>query len=148
MKYLIINHNIIRQIETDKSILIPIPSHRSKVNIRGFNQAEIIGSTLSEILHIPIFNDILIKTKSTKSSVLLTKQERNTKQNFFDVNYSKFSSLKGINQVILVDDVVTAGTTLRGVAQVLNNLSIQKNLPFRISAICLFRGKAHWKQNS
>ena len=47
--------------------LIPVPLHKSKTRIRGFNQAEIIANEISKLMGIKVDTDILFRLKKTKN---------------------------------------------------------------------------------
>lgn len=91
-------------------ILVPIPLHKKKLKIRGFNQAEELAKELSKFLKTPIFEDVLIKIKQTPAQVELKKEERlkNIKGSFF---CQKPEVAKG-RKILLVDDIFTTGSTL------------------------------------
>ena len=94
-------------------ILIPIPMHKSKVKIRGFNQAELIANILSKKLHVPISNKTLLKTKSTETQAQLNKDERmrNLEGSLSISNKkSKRDFIQG-KYIALVDDVMTTKAT-------------------------------------
>jgi ComF family protein len=94
---------------TRPDILIPIPMHKSKIKIRGFNQADLIANFLSKNLNIPVAKKILLKTKNTKTQAQLNKKER-MKNLEGSLSISKKTTknnfLKG-KHIALVDDVMT-----------------------------------------
>ena len=102
----------------ENSLLIPVPTHKSKLKKRGYNQAEILARKLDKNLKIGVEPDILTKLRNTKSQMTLTKSERlvNMKNSFLCTNP------KAINgkTIILVDDVCTTGTTLEECARALS----------------------------
>ncbi len=92
-------------------LLIPIPLFKLRERWRGFNQSEILCRTLSEQLNIPTTN-ILTRKKFTKTQKDLKKTDR--KQNVdgaFSIS-GKISISEGGQNFILVDDVITTGSTL------------------------------------
>lgn len=90
-----------------------VPVTKKKLLERGFNQAEILGETISKKLNIPIYNG-LIKVKDTKDQAELSYEERviNLKNAF----YLKTEPPK---KLILVDDIKTTGSTLIECAETL-----------------------------
>lgn len=60
----------------DNSILIPVPLDKKKLKIRGYNQSEELAKELSKALHVPVVSENLIKIKSTKPQMELSKKER------------------------------------------------------------------------
>ncbi len=94
-------------------LLTPIPIHKSKKKIRGYNQAELIAKKLSKKLGIPTANNILIKTKNTETQAQLNKQQRliNLKGSLaITTKKSQFDLIKG-RHIALIDDVMTTKAT-------------------------------------
>jgi len=98
-------------------ILIPVPLEKRKLKKRGFNQAEEIAKELSKNFKIPVFNNTLIKTKSTPAQVELekTKRQENIKGVF---SCQKIELIKN-KKILLIDDVFTTGATLEECARIL-----------------------------
>lgn len=97
--------------------LEPIPLHRSKLRRRGFNQAKIIAEYFSRKLSLPL-TSYLVRTKDTESQAQLKKNSERFKnmQGAFDVDETKVVTDQNI---IIVDDVVTTGSTVKEAARAL-----------------------------
>ena len=102
-------------IKEDKNIrnwdlLIPIPLHRVKQRSRGFNQSELIVDAIAEVTSIEKDNSMLIRHRYTKNQAALPMRERaaNVKGAFRVINKMKIKGKK----IILVDDVITTGSTM------------------------------------
>ena len=91
-------------------IIIPLPLHPKKLILRGYNQSELIAKGLATIMEVPIDTTTLIRTKENTTQTKKTVFERfeNT-QGIFDVTDTKILEAK---HVLLVDDVLTTGSTL------------------------------------
>jgi len=115
------------------SVLVPTPSHRSHIRERGFNQSLLIARELSEKLNIPIKEDSLVRDRDKRYQAQLPVHKR---QNLKDV----FTLKKDIHdkEILLIDDVVTTGSTLNKAASSFKNKNIK--------AIALFRGRPHYHQ--
>lgn len=103
--------------DLDYDALVPVPLHWYKENFRGFNQAELLAK------HIDSRVDSCIKRKKrTQTQVTLNREERI--ENLKDV----FQLKKQIKHksVILIDDVMTTGTTLEECAGVLKKSGVGK----------------------
>ncbi|MEI7503550.1 MAG: ComF family protein [Paludibacter sp.] len=91
-------------------VIIPVPLHPKKYLKRGYNQSEWIGKGLSVILEKPQDITTLIRTKEnttqTKKSVF--ERYENT-EGIFELNDK--TTLVG-KHILLVDDVLTTGSTL------------------------------------
>jgi len=106
------------------TILCPIPLHKRKLKWRGFNQAQEIAKHLSEKLSIPLYSDILVKTKSTAPQIELQGIERRINMlNVFEVQNPELVQHKNI---LLVDDVYTTGATMREAQKVLQQAGAKK----------------------
>ncbi len=116
-------------------IIIPVPLHFLKQKQRGFNQSDIIGTIISDILKLPIQHHIIIRHKNNPPQAKSLNQEErllNT-QNIFKINASQKNIIFKKN-IILVDDVFTTGATLNECARIL-----KENGAKNIIAICLAR---------
>lgn len=96
-------------------VIIPVPMTKRSLLRRGFNQSLLIAKEVSAKTGIPVDMDSLQKTKETLPQVGLDGRERlrNLK--------GAFSVKRNIGgkRVLLVDDVMTTGATLRECAKAL-----------------------------
>lgn len=98
------------------SMLIPIPMHPEKQDVRGFNQAELIAKKLGSFLNIPIQNHAVAKLYHTRPQAEKNRKQRKKMEQCFTVLQPNLIQ----NQVLgIVDDVATTGTTLRLATQAL-----------------------------
>ena len=96
------------------TVVIPVPLHRKKEKIRGFNQVEGFGQELARALEVPYRNDLLLKVTATKTQTLKKRLARwGTIEETFVVNQP--AVLENAH-VLLVDDLVTTGATLEACA--------------------------------
>ncbi len=100
-----------------KSVIVPIPLHKSKERRRGFNQSVLIGKHLAKKIGCEINADLLIKIKSVKSQTELNKEERFRNVKGVFVLNPKYSKLDA--NYIVFDDVWTTGSTLKEACKVL-----------------------------
>jgi ComF family protein len=90
--------------------IIPVPLHPKKLNERGYNQVTSFGKALSSSLQIPYNEKLLVRTIYSKTQTkksLLGRSE--LAKDIFDIDIDK--SQNG-NHYLLVDDVITTGSTL------------------------------------
>jgi ComF family protein len=101
-------------------IIVPVPLHYSKMKKRGYNQSELIAHGLSEAMNIPVECKALKRTVNTDTQTRKSKYERwiNVEGIFQVVSPDK---LKG-KHILLVDDVVTTGSTLEACASAILTL--------------------------
>ena len=101
--------------------VIPVPLHEAKRRQRGFNQAELIARAALKSNASPerwfLLADILERKRETDSQIGLTAhQRRENLRGAFAV--SRAEPIQG-RDVLLVDDVLTTGTTASECARVL-----------------------------
>lgn len=107
-------------IEYDNYVLSYIPLSKKSMKKRGFNQCEYIAKKVSEKLNIGVI-EILIKYKDTSEQKTLNKHERsnNVKGAFKIKNGTNISSYN----IILIDDVITTGSTMMEAYKILQENS-------------------------
>ena len=107
-------------------VLVPVPLHKNKRRSRGFNQAELIARAAAKRLpgKPELVCDALLRRRDTISQVGLSREERI--ENMRDAFRVKNAvPIKG-RSVILIDDVMTTGTTLSECAHVLKQAGAEK----------------------
>lgn len=96
-------------------IIIPVPLHPSRKRKRGYNQSARFASGLSEKLGVPFSDDLMARRIVTGTQTLKTKLTRwESMSGVFSVKESAAIHNKNI---LLVDDVVTTGSTLEACAE-------------------------------
>lgn len=103
-----------------KVSVIPIPLHRHKIKVRGFNQAEKIALGFCQLTGYSLDSQALIRVKETQAMFGLNPQER-TKNLRGAFSLGK----KPKYPVLLLDDIYTRGTTVKESAIVLRRKDIK-----------------------
>jgi ComF family protein len=88
----------------------PIPLSKSHSRDRGYNQAQLLAYPLSLGLQVPMVTNAVTRIKETAKQVDLSREERF--KNVEDAFYGNPAKLLN-KKVLLVDDIVTTGATLR-----------------------------------
>ena len=98
-------------------LIVPIPLHKRRQRQRGYNQVSQFGQQLAKELQIDYVPHNLVRHKDTKTLVRLNAHQRTAqiKDAFSIVDSSVFAG----KHLLLVDDVVTTGTTLSEAANCL-----------------------------
>lgn len=95
-------------------LILPIPLHPKKEKLRGYNQSDFIAKGIAEITKIPYQTDTLKRAVHTSSQTRMSKFKRwENVSSIFEV--SKPLEVRGKN-ILLVDDVITTGSTLESCA--------------------------------
>ncbi len=103
----------------ERSALVPVPLSSRRLRERGFNQSTHIATALARLWAIPVWEDVLERTSSSRSQTRLTPGERLTNvAGAFAVPSRRSKVLRGTH-LVLVDDVVTTGATLKASASAL-----------------------------
>ncbi len=107
---------LLKEANFPAEVIVPVPLHFLRRYQRSFNQSELIADELGRHLGLPVA-DVLQRTRRTPSQSSLKRKERlKNQKNAFRVSDSL--PLKG-KTVLLVDDVLTTGSTLNAAAQAL-----------------------------
>lgn len=106
-------------VATERTATVAVPLASQRQRERGFNQSAILASELAGIWQIPAWNDALERSRATQSQTELTPGERKGNvAGAFLVRREWMASLIGAH-IILIDDVVTTGATLRACSSAL-----------------------------
>lgn len=97
----------------DLDYVIPVPLHKKKLRQRGYNQVTKFAQEISNSLNKPYIANVLLKKTATKTQVFKKRLNRlalfNTNKEVFSISNSTLIKHK---HVLLVDDIITTGTTL------------------------------------
>jgi len=112
-------------------VVVPVPLHRSKLRRRGFNQSAIIAQYICSRSSLPFSERSLIKKRRTPSQMCLSGRKRKKNlEGAFSVRDKEILSGK---VVLLVDDVMTTGTTLEVCAKELLKAGAKDVLAFTLA---------------
>jgi ComF family protein len=95
-------------------LIIPVPLHPSKKRNRGFNQSELISTGIADATGLPVNINSLARSKVSTTQTRRSRFERWTNvEGIFRVTDSDI--LKD-RHILLVDDVITTGSTIESCA--------------------------------
>ena len=112
---------LLRRLQPQPEVLLPVPLHRARLRQRGFNQAGEIATLLGKALDIPVDHSALRRCRDTASQSGLTASGR-------AANLRGAFSLDpdhGYRHVALVDDIVTTGATADEICRVLHRGGVE-----------------------
>ena len=102
-------------------LIIPVPLHKKRLRERGFNQALELARPIAKHFSIPVAKSLVVRVKHTQAQSLLNAKLRH--QNLKD----SFEIIKPITEkhVVIIDDVVTTGTTVYELARLLKTSGVE-----------------------
>ena len=99
--------------------VVPVPLHPLRRWQRGYNQAEDIACGVAEAMTLPLETHLLRRSRYTKTQTRLhgEAKTKNVQGAFqLDRNQAEALQQQGIRHVLLIDDVLTTGSTLAACA--------------------------------
>lgn len=97
-------------------LIVPVPMAFSRLIDRGFNQSRLLADTLSSILERPV-KEVLVRRSGDYSQAGLSRKQR------CQLDGENIQLQKGVNiqktNILLIDDVMTTGSTMRKCAETL-----------------------------
>lgn len=114
----------------DEALLVPVPLHRWRLWNRGFNQSGEVAKALAKMWGVEVAHDALIRTRRTQP---LKGMNPGRRREMVRGAFRADASVKG-RTVVLVDDVITSGSTAEACARALRKAGAR-----RIELICWAR---------
>jgi ComF family protein len=103
----------------ERTALVPLPLSPVRERERGYNQAERLASALASHWKLPVWREVLHRTRETRSQVRLTPSERAGNVSHAFASAPAFRArLRGAH-IVLVDDVITTASSLNAAAAAL-----------------------------
>jgi ComF family protein len=95
--------------------IVPVPLHKRREHSRGYNQSAVLGAALAKKYGIPMTPELLVRVKNTPTQTNLSRTQRrkNIRGAF------RAGGRPAGKSILLIDDVMTTGTTLSACAQTL-----------------------------
>lgn len=100
----------------NESILVPVPRHRSRIREHRSDPVHLLAKRLARALGCPLVSRALERTRPTRPQTELTRRERLLGPSG---SFAARPGEVGERAVLLLDDVVTTGATLRAASQAL-----------------------------
>lgn len=101
-------------------VVVPVPLHKKRMRSRGYNQVEGFGKEIALSLNATYNATTLVRVKNTASQTVKDRLTRwKNVQTIFEV--SELKNLQG-KHILLVDDVITTGATIKACVAELNKI--------------------------
>ena len=118
--------------------VIPVPLHVKRLRQRGFNQSGLMAKMLGRSIRLPVHFGALIRKNWTEPQTRLNREDRLTNvKGAFTV---KDRSVVEGRSVLLIDDVLTTGTTVTECARVLKKAGAAQ-----VHILTVARALPHWQ---
>jgi ComF family protein len=129
----------IKEIISDVDYIAPVPMNIRRLRWRGFNQSLLLVKSVAKLTNKQIISDLIIKTKHTKAQAKLNNKERKINLNsVFKINEKYLELIKNKN-ILIIDDVITTGTTINKCSKVLKEVGVNKIYITSIAKTSLLR---------
>lgn len=114
---IIIQTNNIKEFD----FILPVPLYKTKLRERGYNQSEYICKGIVKYLNSELIPDPVQRVRHTSTQTKLNREERiSNMKDAFMIN-ERYKEIIFGKRIIVVDDVVTTGSTLNEVIKVLKD---------------------------
>jgi len=105
-------------------VLVPVPLHRTRLLSRRYNQSTELARALGRLVGLRVEPGLIVRTRRTPQQVGLSASARQRNvAGAFTVRPGAAAKLAG-RRVVIVDDVVTTGSTVKAVTHALNRAHI------------------------
>ena len=103
-------------------VIIPIPMHNKRLKQRGYNQALELSRIFASHYQLPLDYSSLVRHRYTQlqAEMNASKRQQNVKNAFLLKQAISYS------HIVLVDDVMTTGSTVNEAAKVLKKSGVKR----------------------
>jgi ComF family protein len=98
-------------------LIVPVPLHRNRERLRGFNQSALLAAKLSRLSGVPLGAASCIRVRDTPPQTGLGAAER--RKNVAEAFHVPHPQWVSSRRLLLVDDVLTTGATVNACANAL-----------------------------
>lgn len=126
--------------EMDVDMVVPIPLHPEREQERGFNQSHLIAEPFAERVGIPLETEAVFRVRATRQQAELSSVDR--RKNVAGAFQANGKLVRG-QRILLIDDVVTTGSTLNAAGEALYKAGAES-----VSAYCVARAYPKRRNNN
>jgi ComF family protein len=125
-------HGYLSELVNAGALVVPVPSHKHALRERGFNHAEKLARAFAKHADLSLACSALVKIRSTPSQVSVREREKRLQNVVGAFLVTDEKAIRG-RTVLLVDDVITTGATLKACARVLRGAGARQVWAFTIA---------------
>jgi len=115
-------------------LIVPVPLHPKRLRERGYNQSEYIARGISDLTGIPVDTTHVTRIRHTPKQALQNGgQRKENVKDAFAVNHPEQLYRK---HILLVDDLITTGETMRSCLKAMRRF---RGAKFSVFALCKAR---------
>jgi competence protein ComFC len=120
-----------------------VPRSKENINSRGFDQSKILAESISYHLNVPVLKALVRSGKSEEQKKLSGQERRKNVKNKFVVDYYGLANSDGVipSQILLIDDVITTGSTILECSYLLRKAGVRNIYVASIAKTPLKRNK-------
>ncbi len=103
--------------------LVPVPLHRARRCMRGYNQSELLARHIGRRMGVPVRTKLVVRSRNTvpQKNLDLSGRQNNLKKAF-----KLYRNDVKLNTIIIIDDIYTTGSTVDALAAVLRRAGVKK----------------------
>lgn len=102
--------------------IVPMPISIERLKERGYNQMLIIAKLMARELKIPVWQPVIRAAQHSQKGLSRTERIENIEDQFQIINTEK----RKYKKVLIIDDVVTTGSSIHALSQALDKLGCQQ----------------------
>jgi ComF family protein len=110
----------------ERPILVPVPLHRVRQLSRRYNQSAELARALARLTGATVDSGLVSRVKRTRQQVGLSADARQRNVAGAFVARPDAAARAGDRRVVIVDDVITTGSTVNAVTKALKKAGIDK----------------------
>lgn len=105
-------------------LIIPVPLHKKRLRSRGYNQSDYLADAMGKVLNVTVNKEVVTREKYSESFTRKNRLERT--DHLSEIFEVKNHAVLAGKHVLLVDDVITTGSTLEAMAISLSKAGVSR----------------------
>ena len=105
--------------ERNSKAIAPVPLSLTRLIARGYNQSYRLALGVSDVTSLPVINALRASRHGSQTRLGAEERSRNAR----GIYSARPEALDGVSHLLLIDDIVTTGATLRACLETLHDAS-------------------------